>query len=464
VIPALGGPEQKLAEVSIPQIQWMSGPYLAWTADSHSLILPDRPNPDKPTALFVLPVQTGDKRQITFPPDGIVGDACASLSPDGQTLAFCRCSRLGDWFIDLYTIALTANLAPQNEVKRLTSDKFRLTGLAWTSPGTEIIFGAITEYGNATLWRLPVSKSSGAAATELPISDARSPTTSSHSSRLAFSRLAGGDIGILRLQNPVAGKAADPAVPFLASTRDEFAPRYSPNGKRIAFESTRGGRLQIWTCGSTGEECLQLTSMSAEFTGLPNWSPDGKQITFYSRVQNKSQIFVIGANGTGLRQITTGDSNNFIPSWSRDGRSIYFSSNRSGTTQLWKVPTEGGSPVQVTHSGGFASRESPDGQSLYFTKTDSQDTSLWKLSLSSGEETQVLPSVHLYNFDPTEDGVYFLENASTLKHNAAGQVVTVAPQLPEGYVGLSVSPDKTSILFTAYKSKTSELVMIEDFH
>ena len=465
VIPALGGPEQKLIEINIPDIRWMAGPYLSWTADSHSLVFTDRPSFDKPSALFLLRLQTGEKRQITFPPAGIVGDACGSLSPDGHMLAFCRCARFGDWFMDLYTVTLSADLQPQNDVKQVTSDQFRLSGLAWISPGTAIVYGSITLHGTQTLWRLPISKTSTVAATELPINNALSPTTSRRSPRLVFSRHAGGGTGIVRLSIPEAGKPAEPVAPFLLSTREEFAPRYSPDGTRIAFESSRGGSLQIWTCGSTGEECFQLTSMNSEFTGLPTWSPDGGQIAFYSRVQNKSQIFVIGVNGTDLRQITSGESNNFFPGWSRDGRSIYFSSSRSGTTQLWKVLREGGTPVQVTHNGGFGARESSDGQSLYFVKTEAPDSPLWRLSFSSGVETQILPFVHLYNFDPLENGVYFIDNTSTLKLlTANGQVTAVASQLPSGYVGLSVSPDRKSILLTSPKPATSELIMIEDFH
>ena len=144
-----------------------------------------------------------------------------------------------------------------------------------------------------------------------------------------------------------------------------------------------------------------------------DWPPDGKEIALYSRVQDKSQIFVIGADATGLRQITSGEANHFFPMWSKDGRWIYFSSNTP---------------------------------------------------LAGGEEVQVIPSVHLHNFDIVSDGIYFLATASTLKFlNTAGQITTVAPQLPQGYVGLSVSPDKKSILFTADKPQTSELVLVENF-
>ncbi len=71
---------------------------------------------------------------------------------------------------------------------------------------------------------------------------------------------------------------------------------------------------------------------------------------------------------------------------------------------------------------------------------------------------QVIPSVHLQRFDVVNDGVCFRGDATTLKFlNTAGQISTVTTQLPQGYVGLSVSPDKKSKLFAVRKPQTSKL-------
>lgn len=465
LIPALGGPDRKLTDISVPDIEWMPGPYLSWTPDSRSLVLTDRIAADKPVALFVFPVQVGDKRQLTFPRAGTLGDACAALSPDGGTLAFCRCSHLGGWIEDLYTVSLGSNLTPQGEVKH-PENVSRLTGLAWNSQGTELIMGAEKENGgrldSGQLVRLPLGSDSPA--TDLQVGAGRWPTTARRSTRLAFSRDSGGGENIWRLPIPARGQAPEPPMALISSTRSDFAPRYSPDGKRIAFESERGGNLEIWTCNSAGEECMQLTSIGAEYTGLPTWSPDGKELALYSRPHDRSQIFAIGADGTGLRQVTSGDANHFFPGWSKDGRWIYFSSDSGGSTQLWKIPREGGTPVQLTRGGGFASRESVDGKWLYYTKSEAADTSLWKIPLAGGEETQVIPSVHLHSFEVVNDGVYFRADATTLKFlNSAGQISTVTTQLPQGYVGLSVSPDKKSILFCGSKPETSELALVENF-
>ena len=73
LIPALGGPERKLTDIVVPDMEWMPGPYVSWTPDSRSLVLPDRVTAGKPVALFVFPVQVGDKRQLTLPPGGMLG-------------------------------------------------------------------------------------------------------------------------------------------------------------------------------------------------------------------------------------------------------------------------------------------------------------------------------------------------------------------------------------------------------
>jgi hypothetical protein len=68
-----------------------------------------------------------------------------------------------------------------------------------------------------------------------------------------------------------------------------------------------------------------------------------------------------------------------------------------------------------------------------------------------------------HNFDVVDNGLYFLEGPTTLKFlDAAGRSVTVA-HLPPGYVGLSVSPDRKWIVFSADKPETSELIMVENF-
>ena len=98
---------------------------------------------------------------------------------------------------------------------------------------------------------------------------------------------------------------------------------------------------------------MKLTDMKAGSAGSPNWSPDGKWIAFDSTKSGNNDIYVVSAEGGPVRRITTDPTEEAVPRFSRDGRWIYFGSNRSGSWQIWKMPSEGGKAIQITRDGGM---------------------------------------------------------------------------------------------------------------
>ena len=66
LIPALGGPERKIAEV-FPSC-YFPGTDLTWSPDGNSLVISDRDSPKEPAGLFLLAIDTGEKRRLTSPP------------------------------------------------------------------------------------------------------------------------------------------------------------------------------------------------------------------------------------------------------------------------------------------------------------------------------------------------------------------------------------------------------------
>ncbi|PYX00841.1 MAG: hypothetical protein DMG86_11545 [Acidobacteria bacterium] len=101
---------------------------------------------------------------------------------------------------------------------------------------------------------------------------------------------------------------------------------------------------------------MQLTSLNGADVGSPRWSPDGKTIAFDARVEGHGDVFVISGEGGSPRRLTTGPFENNVPTWSRDGNWIYFSSNRTGTWQIWKIQAAGGSATQVAKEGASPPR------------------------------------------------------------------------------------------------------------
>jgi eukaryotic-like serine/threonine-protein kinase len=469
LMPALGGPQRKLADVSIPETATFPPPYLSWLPDSQSLIITDRPSADKPAALFLLSVLSGERRQLTFPPAGTQGDHCAAVPPDGKALAFRRANAAGQWGGSIYVQALDNSLKPRGEPRQVTPQKFfDWTCVTWTADSRRLVFPS-----GLGLWTLPVSPDSGdllrgEARMAVETGDGVNWTSVARTStRLAYARTTPVGDSIWRMRLPGPHEKPEPPVRLIASTKGEFGQQYSPDGTKIAFESYRSGHLEIWVCGGEGEACSQLTTMGAPQTGVPAWSPDGRRIAFYSNLEGRSQIFVIPADGGAVRRMTSGSASAIYARWSRNGEWIYFALKGSGPSQIWKVPSGGGPAVQVTHSGGFASSESADGKWLYFTREFAVDSGLWKMPVGGGEETQVLPSVIYMNFAIMDDGIYYVSKAAQgfaieFFNFSTGKSNIVAP-IEKGYFGLSVSPDRKWILYAQDNPANSELVLVEGF-
>src|SRR5205814_6460593 len=85
LVPALGGPERRVAEIST----WDFLPCLslAWSSDPNFLVVSSKEAPGEPGSLFLISVDSGEKRRLTFPAAPFLGDDCPAFSPDGRTLA-----------------------------------------------------------------------------------------------------------------------------------------------------------------------------------------------------------------------------------------------------------------------------------------------------------------------------------------------------------------------------------------
>lgn len=146
-------------------------------------------------------------------------------------------------------------------------------------------------------------------------------------------------------------------------------PAYSPDGNWIAF-SYQG---DIWKMPSQGGKAIRLTLHHADDV-KPRFSPDGKQIAFSSNRSGNFDVWVIATEGGIPKQITVHSAWDSICDWLPDGNSILFSSLRSGAVELWKTKLSGGTPIQLTFDGGRDGVVSPDGKTMAYCRGD---ISLW---------------------------------------------------------------------------------------
>jgi eukaryotic-like serine/threonine-protein kinase len=460
LIPSLGGPERKLAE-TFPKPATFIEHCLDYSQDGKLLAISDKGSQQDPFSIFLLSIETGEKRRLTSPPAGLLGDSSPAFSPDGKFLAFVRAASAG--VFDIYLISVAGG-----EPRRLTFDNTQVKSLAWTSGGREIVFTSWHGGSISNLWRIPA----GGGSLERVVGVGQrvfSPAISRQGDSLAYTQSLD-DMNIWRLEVPGAGGRTGPPTRLISSTQWEVGPAYSPDGKRIVFASDRSGSWEVWVCDSDGSNPVQLTS---SFAGSPRWSPDGRQIAFDARPGDNYDIYVISAEGGSPRRLTTESSEDVVPSWSRDLRWIYFSSNRSGSMQIWKMPAEGGEAVQVTRQGGFEGFESPDGKFLYYAKRNAPG--LWRIPTEGGEETPVL-DLHKAGYwrywAMADKGIYFVtaETPSrpvieffSFATNQVTQIATLEKPIVQWYPGFAVSPDGRWILCAQLDQSGSDIILLENF-
>ncbi|MBI2825067.1 MAG: S9 family peptidase [Planctomycetia bacterium] len=214
------------------------------------------------------------------------------------------------------------------------------------------------------------------------------------------------------------------------TTKKDRHPRWSPDGRRILFESNRTGETQLWTIELAGGEAKQLTTIATEAaTGI--WSRDGRWIAFVSAVypefsakayaesdaanrrradeaaknpvkartftrlfyrhwdswveDKRQHLFVMPAEGGEPRDVTPGDRDGYPTSstfslgddftFSPDGRYLVYTAPPerdeawSTNYDIWRVPIAGGTPENLTAANQAADscpRFSPDGKLLAY--------------------------------------------------------------------------------------------------
>jgi eukaryotic-like serine/threonine-protein kinase len=464
LVPPIGGTERKVSEISSALSFFAS---LAWSPDGTSLAVADKNLPNEPFGIFLLSLETGERRKLTSPAPGSNGDYYPAFSPDGRALAFVRFEgylSAGDLLVQ----QLSSNLEPQGKPKSMLRKSQGVSSPAWTVDSREIIvpLGAAFGGGNS-LWRLAADASGNPQRLDFAENQIDSPSLSRQRHRLAFTRFIS-DSNLWRIELSGSRGQASPPTEFVSSTRNEDNPQFSADGRKIVFTSDRSGNFEIWLCNSDGSHAVPVTSMGGPPAGMPRWSPDGERIAFDANPDGNWDIFVVAASGGKPRQLTNQPSSEAIPSWSHDGKWIYFCS-QTGQFQVWKVPAEGGKAVQVTRKGGLVAFESPDGRFVYYTKSEEGTEGLWRMPVEGGEETQVIDRViALRDFAVTELGIYFLTRSNSqfsiqFFSFAAAKTETIAKVERPTLGALTVSPDGKTILYAQLDQFGSDLMLVENF-
>lgn len=132
-------------------------------------------------------------------------------------------------------------------------------------------------------------------------------------------------------------------------------------GKIIYSSSQQGNNADIWMVEGNGTNLKQLTNDSAaDFA--PKITSDGQHIIFLSNRTGSANIWRMNLDSSNLKQLTD-FQNTFSPSISPDGKWVYFSAHKRITPPLlYKVPIDGGEPIQITNLMTSSPQISADGK------------------------------------------------------------------------------------------------------
>jgi Tol biopolymer transport system component len=248
----------------------------------------------------------------------------------------------------------------------------------------------------------------------------------------------------------------------------------SPDEHQLVFVSMRSGAHEIWRSNADGSDPLQLTSFDIHgHLGSPRWSPDGKFVAFDCGEAAHDQIYLVDSEGRNLHALTSGNYNHVVPSWSRDGKGVYFASKRTGNWQVWRGERSSGKETQITRHGGFAAFESYDAKTLYYSKFEGGG--IWKVPAGGGQEERVTDSLHMGywgHFAVTDNGLYLVDSDAKggpaimyydFQTGRLSPIMTFKQSPSPWLPNLAASRDGRTLFYAQVEFENNMISMVENF-
>lgn len=196
----------------------------------------------------------------------------------------------------------------------------------------------------------------------------------------------------------------------------KYCPTWAPDGRGVIYaEFTSGGRQSSILTASLagGRERTLATGLRGDI-GAPRYSPDGQKIAFHmqGREPDTYEVMVLDVASGEHHQVTYIGHKSRYPAWSPDGERLYFHSDRQGNFDLYSISVEGADLRQLTTSlaDEYRADASPDGQQVVYTRALSDGNSEIYLMATDGSNQRPFTALGALAHSPqwTPDGQWIL--------------------------------------------------------
>ena len=188
-------------------------------------------------------------------------------------------------------------------------------------------------------------------------------TRGAFATRIAYITVSGkGDNKTHRLE--IADADGYNSQVLLKSGEPLLSPRWSPDGRRVAYVSFEGKNSAVYVQDVYSGKRRAVASHSG-INSAPAWSPDGKKLALTLSKDGNPEIYILHLENNLLQRVTNNGAIDTEATWAPDGKTIYFTSDRGGSPQIYSASLSG--PVErITFEGGYNARPalSPDGKKL----------------------------------------------------------------------------------------------------
>jgi len=452
--PAMGGTPRPFIENGLNPV---------WSADGKSLVY-HTADPGDP--IFIADRNGSNPRKIFV---ALPGVHCHYLtwSPDGRFIYFVRGTPSTEE-MDLWRIRIPSGETAATP-ERITHHNARVAYPAWLDART-LIYSATADDGSGQ-WlyivdvehRIPHRASSGIAEQYLSV------TVSETRPRRLITTVAAptASLWTIPVSDSVQTEAAATRVP--APNTRALGPRFAPD--YLAFLSSKGGADGLWKLDAgTARELWR--GDDGGVVAPPAISPDGRQICFSYRKQGTAGLYVMNANGTNVRALADSFDVRGAASWSPDGKWVAVAGNRGQGTRLFKIPVDGGQPVQLLDTFSYNPVWSPDGRFIVYS--EQQGGGQFEVKAIAPDKAPVaIPKVQVgytiatpYRFMPNGKALIALDGATRATQNffwvnlESGQQRQLT-DLKAGFViqNFDVSPDGKQIVFDRLRDNSDVVLM-----